>query len=376
MSRYFLLVLSVSILLMLKLYSQIDTLHVDGRQRLFSMYFPESYSAENQYPLVLVLHGYANFEIGGNFGDDWYEIEGLANEENFIVCYPFGTFDQGGNAYFWNAGGNFELINGGVDDIHFLNVMLDTIFARFPINHSLVFVTGHSNGAMMTYRVALEMSDRISAAAPVAGFLAVGMTSGPVKSIPIMHIHGTDDPTVPWEGGGPYTFPPIQWTINNWLNWNGCGGVPDTVYKSPGVTGITWQSLSGNADVTLFKANGMRHDWPRVSNCNWFGSQYIWEFFNGDGFTQPVSAMEINTDRAIDITQKNRVVEISFADHVATSLELKLYAINGRLIHSAQSEALGSGMIFTLNEKEYPEGIYIMSISTNTGNYSYQIPVF
>ena len=73
---------------------------------------------------------------------------------------------------------------------------LDAVQSDFNIDATRVFASGFSNGGMLSYRLACELSDRI------AGIAAVGGASGqfdfdrnryyscnPTRPIPILHIH-------------------------------------------------------------------------------------------------------------------------------------------------------------------------------------------
>ena len=47
--------------------------------------------------------------------------------------------------------------------------MIDILIDKYNVDKNRVFVTGWSNGAMMNFRLACELSHRISAIAPFAG---------------------------------------------------------------------------------------------------------------------------------------------------------------------------------------------------------------
>jgi polyhydroxybutyrate depolymerase len=59
-----------------------------------------------------------------------------------------------------------------VDDVAFLDALLDDLAGAYRVDPRRVFATGMSNGAMMAYRLASELSERIAAVAPVAGTMA------------------------------------------------------------------------------------------------------------------------------------------------------------------------------------------------------------
>ncbi len=47
--------------------------------------------------------------------------------------------------------------------------MIEELQFTYNIDSGRIFVTGHSNGGMMTYRLGAELSDIVAAIAPVAG---------------------------------------------------------------------------------------------------------------------------------------------------------------------------------------------------------------
>src|SRR5690606_9365848 len=87
-----------------------------------------------------------------------------------------------------------------VDDVGFLDALLDDALSRWPLDPSRVYATGISNGGMMSYRLAADLNDRIAAIAPVAGSLVHDPPSLP-RGVPTIHFHGTHDEFVPYHGG-------------------------------------------------------------------------------------------------------------------------------------------------------------------------------
>jgi polyhydroxybutyrate depolymerase len=87
-----------------------------------------------------------------------------------------------------------------VDDVSFIKALLDDLAQDFRLDAQRVCVTGMSNGAIMAYRLASELSDRIAAIAPVAGTMATE-TCEPKRQVPVIRFHGTMDEFVPIAGG-------------------------------------------------------------------------------------------------------------------------------------------------------------------------------
>ena len=80
----------------------------------------------------------------------------------------------------------------------FIGKVLDDLGSVVKMDEKRVYACGMSNGAMMCYRLAAELSDRIAAIAPVAGTIAIE-ESKPKRPVPVIHFHGTKDTLVPFE---------------------------------------------------------------------------------------------------------------------------------------------------------------------------------
>lgn len=87
-----------------------------------------------------------------------------------------------------------------VDDVEFTRRILDDLAGSTNIDPRRVFATGMSNGGILSYRLASELSDRIAAIAPVGGLMGT-QTCSPKRPVSVMHFHGTDDKFAPFNGG-------------------------------------------------------------------------------------------------------------------------------------------------------------------------------
>lgn len=148
-------------------------------------------------PVVFALHG------GGGNAQSMAEQYGLnqqADRYHMIVVYPNGSGGILGKLHTWNAGG----CCGGAkkknsDDVAYLSALIDQVVVQYNADPTKVFFTGHSNGSMMSYRMACAVSDKITAIAPVGGQDTSGCLSG--NKVPILHIHGTLDACAKYNGG-------------------------------------------------------------------------------------------------------------------------------------------------------------------------------
>ena len=160
-----------------------------GLERRYVIHVPPA--LRERPAVVLNLHG-----GGGNAlaHQQYVRMDLVADREGFLVVYPDGTGPIRGRLLTWNAGTCCGVAQA--DDVGFVRAVLDDLAGRIAYDASRVYATGLSNGAMMSYRLAAELSDRIAAIAPVAGSMVLLRFSAQ-RPVPVMHIHSVDDPRAP-----------------------------------------------------------------------------------------------------------------------------------------------------------------------------------
>jgi polyhydroxybutyrate depolymerase len=181
---------------------------VKGEQRHYRVYRPSKLNG-NQRPsaLVIVLHG------GGGSGTSASDpnknalgvMNSVADRDGFVAIYPDATLDSSGRPG-WNDCRSDDKLKSGADDVGFLAELVKQNQDNFKIDRSKVFMSGTSNGAMMTYRFAMERSEMLGGIATSSGNIAKHPTAGrckagPLNPLPILMTHGSQDPVVPSEGG-------------------------------------------------------------------------------------------------------------------------------------------------------------------------------
>ena len=172
------------------------SLELDKRTRSYLVHIPKSYDGSKAWPVVLAFHG------AGNNGAMMVPYSGLndkADEAGFIAVYPNGT-GRVRTFLTWNAGNccGFASQNK-VDDVALVRALLDDLGTVVRVDPKRIYATGMSNGGMMAYRLGSELSDRIAAIAPVAGSMGA-KTCSPLRPVPVIAFHGTDDDFVPFKG--------------------------------------------------------------------------------------------------------------------------------------------------------------------------------
>ncbi|MCW3078557.1 MAG: hypothetical protein JWO32_3166, partial [Bacteroidetes bacterium] len=260
-----------------------DSIISGGLQRKFRLYVPNSYNSTTASPLILNLHGYTS---NSQQQMSYSNFMPIADTAKFLIVHPDGTFSSG--QQYWNAG-----FGGAVNDVQFLSQLIDSIKANYNIDLNSVYSCGMSNGGIMSYYLACNLSNRIAAIASVTGdMLNVWSSCTPPsgRPFPVMEIHGTNDGTVFYNGDG--TFAPIDSVVKKWRKYNNCiptagiTNVPD-VNTTDGCTAVNYKYSGGTngATVELYKINGGSHSWPGAfpvignTNEDFNASAEIWRFF-------------------------------------------------------------------------------------------------
>jgi polyhydroxybutyrate depolymerase len=272
------------------------TLEVGGRTRSYLVHVPASYDGATAWPVVLAFHG------GGGNARSMARFCGLsqkADEAGFLVVYPNGTG--------WLE--NLLTFNGGnccgyamrrrVDDVAFTAALLDDLATVARVDAKRVYATGMSNGAIMAYRLASELSERIAAIAPVAGPMGTE-TCSPKRPVPVIHFHGTHDEFAAFAGGpGPKSrsqtdFYSVEHSIKAWVEANGCPAeprvakLPDKQDDGTTITRKTYGPGKAGSEVVLYVIHNGGHTWPgRLPRLKLLGAStedvsandLMWEFF-------------------------------------------------------------------------------------------------
>src|SRR5262245_57012934 len=134
------------------------TLQSDGRERSYLVHLPASYDGREPMPVVLALHG---AWTNGRIMQFYSGLNRTADEKSFIVVYPNGT-GPNDTTLFWNSGRTDKrLLRSPPDDSAFLGRVIDDLSAVARVDATRVYATGISNGGMMCYKLAADLSDRI-----------------------------------------------------------------------------------------------------------------------------------------------------------------------------------------------------------------------
>lgn len=273
----------------------------DGLEREYFVFLPTGYDGEEDYPAVVVLHGYG----GTATGIEAEVTDGLnayAEKFAYVMVYPQGSWFMAGDSpeaqwevTSWNhisdgfdKGPDGPICTDDVapaacppecgtcgkcgwascnDDVGFLKSLVAKVSTDFEVDGDSIFVTGFSNGAMMTHRIACEASELFAAAALVGGRVEPGFECTPTNPRPLLQINGGKDEAVPHDGrasSGGYFFASTTSVTEHWAGGDACGAKVQE-WLSPTIEGENVQCTIACGDT----------DHP-VIDCIWPDGNHRW----------------------------------------------------------------------------------------------------
>jgi len=252
-------------------WDHLENVRLAGLDRHFIVHVPPTYDGKRKLSVVIMLHG------AGGTGRQAMEQTGWdrkADREEFIAVFPDGVAERPKlppsfllNPQTWNDGsGRHSSGKRNNQDVDFVAYIIETLETRYGGDSRRIFITGFSNGASMTFRLGVELSDRVAAIAPVAGHLFIH--GHPLaRSLPTLYVIGRDDPLeLPAGGvlriaGEEFEQPPIDQNLRQWRDLDRCAYEPSSDARSEGVELITFDDCGG-APVVEYFIDDMGHVWP------------------------------------------------------------------------------------------------------------------
>jgi polyhydroxybutyrate depolymerase len=334
--------------------------------REYYLYVPGSYDSTKPSPFVLVLHGLGdtipNF-IGIN-------MNLVADTGNFIFAVPQAIADPNfGTA--WNSGaGEFGIQpNPTVDDVGFLNAIIDSTAAHYNLDQTRLYSTGFSMGGFMTNRLGCELNNRIAAIASVSGTIGNYFTCTPTRVVPACHFHGTHDQFVTYTND-PFGDDP-EALVAFWRAHDGCDSTPiiDTLPKvmPDTLTFIHYTYPNGlyGSDVEFYKVVNGTHEWIYEPNMNY--SVAIWQFFYKHSWVAQVNAINevpATVDMKIFPNPANDVLNVEFnPSGLNTPQELMITDLTGRVVYKTELPVNAGTQQITV--QNWSAGSYTYNVRNN-----------
>ncbi len=341
-----------------------DSIYVGGLWRTYLIHLPTNYSTSTNYPLVLAFHG------GGPLGYQSIQYQSRlsqkADSSNFILVYPEGVKIAGNRT--WNAGGCCApSTNLNIDDVGFVNSLLNNLFTNRPIDTTRVYATGFSNGSLLCYRLANQLSNRFAAIAPVAGDLMY-YPWNPSKEVPIISFHSYQDLNVKYYGGvtigatGTY-FPPQDSMFNIISSNYSCSILKDTLYHNTNqYNHLKYSNCLCNSVIEQYISYDGEHSWPDglssggVTVSSQFSATYLmWQFFQN--YRTNCITSEINE---INNRENLRIYPNPFKNKISL---INTTGFENYILLNAMGQVIWTGK--NIEQKDFlylPNGLYFLKV--------------
>ena len=248
----------------------IETITFNGIVRQYIIHTPQGYDGTSKLPLLLNFHGF-----GGQAGDymSYTNMSSIADSENFILVYPQGTNLDGYSH--WNADLNGDDNKSDVDDLGFIEALVNKLYSENLIDLKRVYAVGYSNGGMMSYALACYKSNLIAAIGSVSGYM-IQKECTPSHPIPLIKLHGTTDY---YDGGADYNS--VESVLDFWINFNNTNTDPIINNINDNGTSITsykYENGNNNVSVEHYKIIDGGHVWFSNDFNGKNTGQLIWDF--------------------------------------------------------------------------------------------------
>ena len=264
----------------------------EGIRRDYIVFLPQNYDGVDKMPVVFNLHGYT---LNAQQQMNYSQMNTIADTAGFIVVYPNAVNTA------WNSGISDKpsAPTPDVDDIGFINALIDTLYKHYCINLDMIYSCGFSNGGFMSFKLACQLSNRIAAVGSVSGVISytTAENCNAKHIMPVLLIHGTADEIVPYNGAVGWHS--VEQTLSHWINFNRCteSDTASLLDLNPldgcTVEKINYRDSSDNISVNFYKVKNGGHTWPngdkRFLIINWAdigntnedinASEEIWNFF-------------------------------------------------------------------------------------------------
>jgi polyhydroxybutyrate depolymerase len=228
-----------------------------SKPRTYNIYIPSTYVPDKPVPLLLGFHG-----LGGSASTftNSLQLKIFSQDMGFILVVPNGWGNESGSQNSWNAGNCCGAsYSNQIDDIGLVRSILDSVSRRYSVDKSRIWSMGFSNGGMMSYRLACELSEQISAIGVGGGALVLN-TCSPPNTVSVIHVHGGLDNTVPLDGRGLFFVKPVIESFKLVNSANACSTMTYVV-TSDLTSETTGAVCSDGTEQKLTNYFNQGHEW-------------------------------------------------------------------------------------------------------------------
>lgn len=383
-----------------------NIINVNGNERCFNVYLPDQ--LEDNSPAVIILHG-------GNGNKDKLlyedratsEWKAIADEKNVLLLLPNGSDDNGNtnsDKAHWNDCRSDDLFTVHFDDVLFISRLIDWAIENYSSDPERFYITGSSNGGMMSYRVGLELAHKTAGIAAFIANLPANSECAP-ENIPVSVFicNGTEDPLMPWSGGqiGEEFFflenrgqvLSADSTLGFWKQYNHSFTLmSETEHEdinssdSSTVSSVLFENLDTGIQVKFYTVSGGGHIMPSTThhldipedlqslignqNKDIEGARHAWEFLKNQRLSNNFSRLsEYNLNgKNYKLYQNypnpfNLSTEIVYEIPVSCLVHLDVYDVLGNRVTELVNERKQSGQYTAeFDGTEFASGIYFFQL--------------
>jgi polyhydroxybutyrate depolymerase len=319
---------------------------------------------------------------GGNMNSaqGFTNLNSVSNANGFLAVYPegFGIVPSGG--FSWADGRGTSADIAGIDDVGFIDKLLDYLIANYSINTNKIYICGFSNGGFMTQRLACQLNQRFAAMASLGSIMDTTLFANcnPLRAIPMMFVMGTSDPLVPYTGGvmnsNPNPIVSMETLVNFWKTNNNCLtttppiNLPDIdPTENSTVTVFNYTNCFCNSNISFYRINGGGHTWPGVeipsyeviagqTNEDIQASVELWNFFNAHTLCNTLLSIKEETAQSgTKIYPNPATTELNFSISRNDIYEVTIRNLLGQILINTKNKNC-------IDIANLTNGIYIITI--------------
>ena len=343
------------------------TLNYDGNLREYTVYIPVSYNGNSSVPLLFNFHG-GSGDIASQISTS--DMRPISEMAEFILVYPQALPDpNGGGATSWT-----HKEPTSVDDIFFVEAMIEALALEYMIDTERVYACGYSNGGEFCYELACRLSNRIAAAGVVARSMYIETYNqcSPTHPTAIVTIHGSNDDYNGITFGGITYYISLDDVNSYWSDFNNTDPNP-TIFQLPDINNsdgstvehYSWPNGDGCVSVEHYKVIGGGHDWPgSFGNMDIDASEVIWEYVSKYDIN---GLIECNSTSINEKENENGGISI-YPNPVKNDLTVEMNTVDSQVynVYSSVGKIVLNGIISSIENKidlsGLPPNVYFLRI--------------
>jgi polyhydroxybutyrate depolymerase len=258
-----------------------------GGERPAAVDIPQDYDPNVAHPLLVFLHGFGT--VTGEAEAAFFGVLNVVDEKDLVLLLPDGTLNEDG-ARFWNGAARCCDPNDAIDDVGYLSGLIEEARQTYNIDEKRVYLLGYSNGGFMSFRMACEASEFITAIVSLAGstFADPADCQPATRPVSVLQVHGTADTVILYEGDADRYSSAVD-TVESFASAAGC----DTDLPT----------ILGNIDLVSIVEGEETEQVAYTTGCQDGVDAALWTIRDGAHrpiFYQPGAGGAIFADRATD----------------------------------------------------------------------------